>query len=137
MKNREGALYDVMKIMNTFNKFLEKDTNHISPCSTDPYVFRGGDAKELGELLEATATALKKKMNNIPFVPYDQKLLEKSVETEFKKRFDHSIESLYFTANAMKESGEEEPEDYHWLIIADLIDIIDVLLKKIASNSNL
>ena len=93
-------------------------------------MFRGGNIQDLGKLLEATAKALEKRVNNVSFTAAEKKSSEGNVEAGCKVFLDHSIRSLCDIANDMKKSKEEEPDDYHWLVIADFIEIIDGLLKK-------
>ncbi len=134
MDTHKGMDFDATKPEYAFARILGKRIGARGGLN-DADVFRGGDIKDLGKLMQATCRALRKRINAIHFSNADKSISTKNAEAGCKVFIDSSIEGLERLANDMITATEQEREDYHWLIIADLIIIIDTLMKKMEERS--
>ncbi len=88
----------------------------------DADVFRGGDPKDLGEILQSFAERLARRTEFIEFVPDEMR------NGGAKPRLDGAIASLAQQGEELKDRQRREPEDYHWEIIGSLVLCIAALL---------
>lgn len=85
-------------------------------------MFRGGDPKDLGEILQSFAQRLARRTEFIEFVP------DETRNGGAKPRLEVAIESLVRQGEELKQRPQREAEDYHWEIIASLVWCITALL---------
>src|SRR5438445_7199474 len=88
----------------------------------DADVFRGGDPKDLGEILQSFATRLASRTEFIEFVP------DETRNGGAKPLLEGAIASLAQQGKELKQRLQREPEDHHWEIIASLVLCITALL---------
>jgi SNF2 family DNA or RNA helicase len=80
----------------------------------DADVFRSGNPNELKEFLEKLSQVLKDRISP-------------DLSEEQKAWLNSAINSIH---NAKSRITQQEQEDYHWLIVGQLISIINLLLQK-------
>ena len=129
MDNYEGMHFDATKPEYAFARMLGIGIG-VRGGVNDADVFRAGNTKELGKLMQATCVALRERVEAIPFSEADKSPSTQNAEAGCKVFIDHSINALERLAVDMAKSNEREQSDYHWLLIADLLSIIDSLMKK-------
>mgnify|MGYP000985365601 CR=1 FL=1 len=92
----------------------------------DADVLRGGDPKDLAELLSAVADTLESRLAFITFT-HEGRGSPKSQAT-------HCVRVLRETAARMAQRRKREREDYHWEIFGALISGITGLLETLESQ---
>jgi hypothetical protein len=117
-------VFDAVNIEYAFAYFLEKRIGGRGGMH-DADVFRGGEYKELGELLEVFARHFTTRVARIQFAP------EESEGGGAKARLDVAIESLATIGAELKKRQGQEPEDFHWDIIGDLVSGLAALLDHV------
>lgn len=122
MKSLKGADYNAVGIEYSF-AFLLGLKIGVRGRINDADVFRIGSVKKLGKLIEATASSLQERCNKIKFSA------EEVRDGDNKPKTFVAIKGLKDIAKEMKNSRDKEPDDYHWLIIGELIQIIDSILR--------
>lgn len=88
----------------------------------DADVFRDSTTAELAVVIRRIADTIETRTQNIQF--------KEDGNGSPKKRIGTVATSLRNIAEAMENSNEEEVQDYHWLIIAELILTIASLLDE-------
>jgi hypothetical protein len=88
----------------------------------DADVFRGGDPKALGRLVQLAARWLMERLDTIPFTP------EECLRAGARTRLDLGIECLDRHGAEMREVMPTNREDIRWSVIGDLVAIIVALL---------
>ena len=68
---------------------------------------------------------------SIHYSEADQEYLHRKSRAGSKVIIDNSIKAIQLTGKNMEKCEEQEPTDYHWLLIAEKIKIIDVLVIKL------
>ena len=91
----------------------------------DADLFRCGDPKGLGRLIQLTSKWLGERLDAIAFAP------EESLTAGARTRLDVAIERLERHGDEMRQSMPTNPEDIHWYVIADLLDCITALLDHL------
>ena len=91
-------------------------------------VFRQGDPKQIGLLLQKTADVLKERMGHIEFKPEEGRV---------KSRLGIAIKDIRLMGKVMEEMKKYEPNDYHWYIVAMLIQIIASLFDHLEGDTRL
>ena len=91
-------------------------------------VFRQGDPKQIGLLLQKTADVLKERMGHIEFKPEEGRV---------KSRLGIAINDIRLMGKVMEEMKKYEPNDYRWYIIAMLIQIIASLFDHLEGDTRL
>ncbi len=121
-------MYDAVQIEYAFAHLLQKPIGARGGLH-DADVFRHGSVKELGKLLDATAEHLSRRISIIQFAP---------IECEAggaKAQIQGSLLGLKGIAKEMMQEQDtdenRESEDYHWLIVGDLVQTIASLLNHI------
>jgi len=121
-------MYDAVSIEYAFAHLLEKPIGARGGVH-DADVFRYGSVKGLGQLLDATADHLSKRISRIQFAPIE------SQAGGAKAQLEASIRGLKAIAKEMMQKQDadknRESEDYHWLIIGDLVQTIASLLNHV------
>lgn len=121
MNDLKGMGYNAVGIEHSFAEFMNlRGGPRGGPHDAD--VFRCGDVKSLGVLIESFADHFQKRVSNIQQPSHPGNTL--------KLRIQSPIDSLRSLAVKMKQSSEREPDDYHWLIVSDLVRLIGVLLDE-------
>ena len=96
--------------------------------SHDAEVFSDGNVKDFAKLVNDLSKGLTKRMDRIRFLP------EESYQSEAKIRIDAAIERLERISNKITEN---EPWDFHWKIIGNLVWIVGSLLDHIEGRGPL
>jgi len=91
----------------------------------DADMFRRGNPKHLGELLEAFSMGLARRIEFLEFVP------DEALPGGPQARLEANIEAFASMAKRLKRRRQEEPEDYHWEIIGSLVVCIAALLDHL------
>lgn len=91
----------------------------------DADIFRDGDPKALGRLIELSAKWLEERLDNISFAP------EESLNAGAKTRLVVAIKGLKEHGATLRESTKEYPNDPHWSIIGELMLCIISLMDHI------
>jgi hypothetical protein len=91
----------------------------------DATLFRSGDPKALGRLIQLTSRWLLERLDAIPFAP------EESLRAGAKVRLDVAVERLERHGEEMRRSMPESREDIRWSVIADLLDCVTALLDHL------
>ena len=99
------------------------------PGLVDADVFRGGDPKDLGEILQLFAERLDRRTEFIEFVP------DETRNGGAKPRLEGAIASLARQGEELKQRRRREPEDYHWEIIGSLVLCITALLEHMEGKA--
>lgn len=123
MKKFKGINFDAVEIEYAFARILGRQIG-LRGGPNDADVFRHGDIKSLGKLLKKTADAIENRVKNLSFTSQD------SEPGKCKTIIDISIKSLRNIADVMVKEDDREPDQYHWIIIGRLLNIINGLLEK-------
>ncbi len=91
----------------------------------DADLFRSGDPKALGRLIQLTSRWLQERLDAIPFAP------EESHRAGAKTRLDLAIKRLERHGAEMRQSMPTNREDIRWSVIGDLVDCITALLDHL------
>lgn len=102
----------------------DRTTNH------DSSVFESGSYKSLGRVLEDFCQHLEERLAAHNFHPDEMRDGGAGV------RIRSAIKSLRSMAAGMKKSKDSEPEDWHWVIIGDLVFIIASILDHIEGKGH-
>lgn len=122
MEQFKGAGYNAVGIEYSFAHILNKEIGARGGLN-DADVFRIGSVKELGKLLEDTVKQLEDRCNKIRFTENE------TVDGGLKPRTFVPLKRLQELAIEMQKSKAKEADDYHWLIIGELVQIIDSVLR--------
>jgi hypothetical protein len=90
--------------------------------SNDADVFRSGDPSDLKKLITDTAKAVQAKIDSLTFTAEDAE------NGGIKARLDVMAKSIVDIKTAITKN---EPQDYHWELIATLVHIIAALFDYI------
>src|SRR5882757_4840114 len=90
--------------------------------SFDADAFRNGNTNKLSKVVEETVARLSYRVNLIRFSE------DESEPGGAKARIEAAISQLRDVTEQMKTSTQREPEDYHWIIISELLCIVGSLL---------
>ena len=121
-------MFDAVNIEYAFAFLLERTIGgRGGPHDAD--IFRHGDAKDLGKLLQKTAEHLRLRVDKIKFAP---EALEKGGA---KIRIDVAIDQLENLGVELMSQNSKEPNDYHWSIIAEFVFVIGGLLDHLENKS--
>lgn len=88
----------------------------------DADVFRAGNMKSIAKVVKKFVDITKRRISKIKFNKEDEQ------NGGIKARLDVTIKSLEDLADKISKL-KDEPEDYHWILVADLAFIIDTILK--------
>jgi hypothetical protein len=106
-------MYDAYSIEVTIRNLCQ-DTDSQRGRFYDADVFRCGNPDELKEFLEKLSQAIKDRISlNLP---------------DSQKEF--LVSAIDGIKGAKLWITQTEPEDYHWLVIAGLVSIINLLIQK-------
>ena len=98
------------------NEIGERGTEH------DADYFRSGKPEYLSGALTSVIDAIEERMNNIDFLPTDNE------PGEIGAQLRVAMSRLRKVVLSMEQSTKEEPNDYHWSIVAGLLTVINTLL---------
>ena len=112
-------MYDAVGIEYAFDFLFERPVGERGGPN-DADVFRNGSIRTLGELLETTANCILVRANRFDFAPNE------SNPGGAKAKIESSVNKLKEMAESLKSKGDEddEPEDYHWIIIGSLVQVL-------------
>jgi hypothetical protein len=91
----------------------------------DADLFRSGDPKGLGRLIQLTSRWLLERLDAIPFAP------EESLNAGAKTRLLVAIQRLEWHGEEMRKSMPTNREDIRWSVIGDLLNCITALLDHL------
>jgi hypothetical protein len=117
-------MYDAASIETSFAFLLERTIGERG-SPHDAGIFLGGDLKNLGELLEISADCIAERLGRLQFSPEEQQ------SGGAKAQLDVSVNRLRSIGKQMKAQEGREPEDFHWLIIGPLVQVIASLLNHL------
>ena len=109
----DPARYDAVRIESAFRKLIGTSSTGIQRIYAG--VFRDGEPNELSRALLEAAKAIEKRVNNIS-----------NINNEM---INIAVDGLKKTADEMKLQKDKEPYDYHWVIIGNLVSVIDILIN--------
>jgi len=114
-------IFDAANIEYAFARIVgseigERGTEH------DADYFRSGKPEYLSEALTCAIDAIEYRMNNVDFLPTDNE------PGEIGAQLKVAMSRLRKISSCMQESTQEEPNDYHWSIVASLLTVINTLL---------
>jgi len=121
MEKYSGMGYPAVAIEHDFEIFLQKQIGGRGQ-HYDADFFRAGDRKQIGKAIEDVATKLESRINTIKFSALETK------DGGEKARLDVVINSIRGIAADMIQSKKNEPYDYHWILVAELILALDSIL---------
>lgn len=123
---------DILNAMNiefAFKYLVGLDSDAVKYLNAD--VFRTGDIKQIGLLLQKSADVLIERMGKIEFETWENDAGQP------KMRLGMAINHLRTMGKALCELKNNEPEDYHWSIVSFLIMIIASLFDHIEGRTYL
>src|SRR5438552_13934200 len=97
-------MFDAINSERAFSNFFGVGDRDL----LDAAVFRGGDPKNLGEIVESFARRLAKRIEFLEFVP------DEAREGGAKPRLEGAIRALVAEGKKLKQRVQPEPEDEHW-----------------------
>jgi len=118
-------MYDAISIEYSFTHANKGKIGHRGePWDADTW--RHGSHKIIGKALIATAKSFEARRKQIPWNPAEQEPGHIGV------RLHIAIEGLRKTGEEMaaKKDDVREREDYHWIIVGQLVSMVDCLLQK-------
>jgi hypothetical protein len=90
--------------------------------SFDADAFRNGNTNQLSAVIAETVGKLSERVNAIKFS-------EKEAQAGgAQARIEAAVAQLKDVSEEMKKSTQREPEDYHWIIVSELLYVIGSLL---------
>jgi len=121
MKHLKGLGYDAAGIEHSFAIFLEQ---HIGKRGLphDADVFRLGDTRALGKAIEQLANHLQTRMARISW--------PSTANGSSSARVQSVVQTLRSLSVDMQASAAKEPQDYHWLIIGNLVLALAAVLDQ-------
>ncbi|MEP7731467.1 hypothetical protein [Marinomonas primoryensis] len=116
-----SEIYDAVGIENAFarivgNEIGERGTEH------DADFFRNGDPKKISKALKIAISAIEERLAKIELTSSDHEA------GGIGAQLDVAVGRLNKIAINMAGSTKKEPNDYHWVIVASLLTIINTLL---------
>lgn len=124
MESFTGLNYNAVGIEHAFAMFMQQGVGERG-LPHDADAFRMGEVKSLAEVIDRLADQLEARSHLIKFSSNENGSPQAKIRV--------AVKSLHSLATAMKTSGAEEPQDYHWLIVGDLVLAIDALLKQLGA----
>ena len=124
MDKYKGMGFKAVDIEHSFATFLEKQPSGRGQ-SYDADVFRGGHVNNLGKALEDFCNHMVQRLSRSTFDASE------SLRAGAKIRIESAITLLSGIAKEMKTDNGKEPDDYHWLIVGEMVSIIAGLLDHI------
>ena len=127
MKHLTGLGYNATGTENDFAIFFGAPDGKRGRA-WDADNFRGGDYKKLGRLIIETADRLKVRADALVFEPDDAE------GGGMSARLYTAIKTLIGIGRDLADDSGKEPDDYHWLIVSELISVITVLFDYIEAR---
>lgn len=124
MNHLKGLGYNAVGTEHAFAAFMQQRIG-ARGLPHDADVFRSGDICALGEVIEHFADHFQQRAAGIQWAS--------TADGTPGARVQAAIQSLRSLATRMKASRAKEPEDYHWLIVADLVLVTAALLEHIGA----
>ncbi|MGB9979605.1 hypothetical protein [Methanobacterium sp.] len=91
----------------------------------NPEAIVNGNPKELGQELQKGATIMESRLEDMKFQPYEHE------KGKTRWRLKESLNMLREMGKEMENIPDQEPNDYHWYIIAINMDIVSSLFNHI------
>jgi len=117
-------MFDAVKIEHQFAMLLGEELGRRGGLN-DADIFRNGDLEKIGRLIQKSVEILEVRINRIEFQPSEREL------GGTLARLKAGIDSLKNLGKMMESKEEIEKNDYHWLIVGDLVMTIAGLLDYI------
>jgi hypothetical protein len=119
MNHLKGFNFDAVGIEHSFAIFMQEKIGERGHAH-DAEVFRAGEVRQLGQVIERLANHLQLRVDRV--------LLGDAAKEKPGARLSGAIEGLRTIARDMKNSESKEPEDYHWLVVGELVLAIAAIL---------
>ena len=110
-----------------FSKYI-KDMGETSGgffSFVSPDAIKEGNPKEIGQELQKGAYILENRLEDIEFQPYEYE------KGKTGWRLKEALNTLRQMGKEMENMGDQEPNEYHWYIIALIMDIVSSLFNHI------
>ena len=91
----------------------------------NPETIEKGNPKEIGQELQNAAEILENRLEDIEFQPYEYE------KCKTRSRLEKALNTLREMGKEMANMTDQEPKEYHWYIIALIIDIVSSLFNHI------
>lgn len=129
MDKLKGMGYNAAGIEHAFARFFNKPiTQHGE--SYDSEIFQMGNVSDLGDNLSNFCDHLESRLVKHSFHP------DEEIPGGSKAQLDSAIKQLRDLATKMQKSKDEEPYDYHWLIVGSLVSIIASLFNHVEGTGH-
>lgn len=122
--------YDAVGIENAFGRLLRRGETVSRGSIFDADQFRNGDPKLIARAVAALGKFISEKAETINWQESEKAASTGAPYFPVKQ----GGEELEIIAKEMREIAEKEPEDYHWLIVGALVDVIAGLLEKMDAD---
>ena len=124
MEKYKGMGFKAVDIEHSFAIFLGKEVGARGE-SYDADVFRGGSTPSLGRALEDFCSRAAQRVSGLKFDAAE------GLPAGAKIRIESALSSLAGITGDMKMDKGREPDDYHWMIIGQLVALIAGILDHI------
>lgn len=121
-------VYDAVGIEHAFSMLVGEGRGALGGL-VEADVFRNGNPESIGQLLQRTADVLEERITAIEFEPWEL------VSAKPKARLEVAVEGLRRIGRDMENMSNREPEDYHWIVVKHLIQIIASLLDHMEGKT--
>ncbi len=91
----------------------------------NPETIEKGNPKEIGQELQNAAEILENRLGDIKFQSYEYE------KGKTRSRLEKALNTLREMGKEMENMTDQEPKEYHWYIIALVIDIVSSLFNHI------
>ncbi len=122
MNHLKGLSYNAVGTEHAFAVFMQQRVGQRG-LPHDADVFRSGDVRALGKVIEEFADHFMQRATGIQWAT--------TANGTPGARVQSAIQSLRSLATDMKASQAKEPQDYHWLIVGELVLAIAALLDQL------
>ena len=123
-----SKIYDAVGIEYAFARIVGNEIGaRGTECDAD--VFRAGRPSNLSEALSSAIDAIENRISDINFTNEDHESggIAAQLEVAMKRLSD--------IADQMTKMSQSEPNDYHWVIVASLLTVINTLLVVLERKS--
>jgi hypothetical protein len=117
-------MFDAVKIEYAFAYLMKKQVGSRGGPH-DAHVFRAGERRDLGDLLNAASAYLQTRIERIKFARREDE------NGGAKARLEVAARSLERQGEELQNMAGEEPDEYHWEIIGSFVHTVAALLDPV------
>ena len=120
-----NASPEIEKLFLKYLSDMGKTPGGIFGGFISPKIIEEGNPKEIGQMIQIGADFIESRMEDIEFQSYEYEL------GKTRSRLIEALNIYREMGKEMQNMTEDEPKEYHWYILAILMDIISSLFNHI------